>query len=46
MIFYVKYKNEIIPFMILCGALNYIKDVGGKLYFKKPKQVIQKELFE
>ena len=45
MIFYVKYNNEILEYTILCGALTFIKYVGGKLFFKKPKTIKQGELF-
>lgn len=45
MIFYVKYNNEIFKYKNLCPALSFIKYIGGELYFKKPKTIIQKELF-
>ena len=44
MIFYVRYQKEILKYNILCAALSFIKLVGGKLYFKEPKEIKQKEL--
>jgi len=45
LIYYIKYNNEIYKYNNLCAALVFIKYVGGELYFKKPKAIIQKELF-
>lgn len=45
MTFYVKYNDEILKYTHLCAALNFIKFVGGELFFKKPKILKQQELF-
>ena len=45
MLFYVKYDTEILKYNYLCPALQFIKYVGGELFFTEPKEIKQMELF-